>query len=102
MFSVAERAIFRNIITWDNAFQPKNKDNDWVELPGPASLWLRDYDYERFGWEVESDKCDAEAIYSFITDNAAQEETPPQYSGMLKSMVELRWKKGGEIDSFDV
>jgi hypothetical protein len=82
--------------------KPKGKDADWVELPGPSSLWPKSYDYERFGFAPESDKVGAESVYMFVTGDAGMEDVPPQFSGMLKSKTELRWKKGGEVDVFDV
>lgn len=89
------------MVAWDNAFQPKKMDAEWVELPGPASLWPKGYDYERFGWEAESSKSDANSVYNFVTSYAGVKDVPPQFSGMLKSKTELRWKKGGEVDMFD-
>ncbi len=44
MFTVLERAIWRNIAS--------GLDTEWVDLPGPAAWWLEDPEYyTAYGWD---------------------------------------------------
>jgi hypothetical protein len=43
-----ELALFRNISCW----LPAADAEEWVDFPGPATLWPDDYDLERFGFGV--------------------------------------------------
>lgn len=94
--------LFRNIIAWDTSFRPAKKSDKWVELPGPAWLWPDNYDFERFGWESTEGAMDAKGVYKFIVNRASVEETPKQFSSLLKSVSVLRWKRPGEVDFFDL
>lgn len=90
--------IFRNLTAWDSSLCR----GDQVKLPGPAWLWPDVYDFKGYGFEAEVNKIEAKEIYTFITKSGDKEEAPLAFGSMLKSVTELRWKKGGEEDEFDM
>jgi hypothetical protein len=83
----AVRAIFRNMATWMEGNVESTSEttvvadryNDWYTLPGPAEWWSDDYDYERFGFDVELD-IDGKYQRAF---EMIYEDTPSQAFDML-------------------
>lgn len=98
LFTLYERVIFRLLAPWSKSF---NRGNQF-QFPGPACFWPDDYDYFGHGFKPEDDQDAARSIYEFIRGNMGKEEVPQQFSCMLKSDTELRWKKHGELDPFDI
>lgn len=110
VFSPIDRVIFRNLFAWDTeAFW----DGKYMNLPGPAWLWPNGYDFKKFGFEPESEAKHAKSIWQSVMrshdylqmpdlrDKKEWYKIPVEFSNMLKSTTELRWKNVGEVDTWD-
>lgn len=65
MFTQIERAVWRNVSSWDSEFWV-DEDGTECKYPGPSCFWPEDYEYARYGWTPHDDGELAHEIFDLV------------------------------------
>jgi len=67
----------------------------WIQLPGPAWLWPKHYDFEKHGLVPERDAIVAKALFDMVY-YGNDETIPPGFFNVVESYTDFRMVSSSE------
>lgn len=86
-FTEGERAIFKNLSSWDCDDDAASPESSWYELPGPSDWWPENYDYRRHGFDVSAVNLRHQEALTLVLNDF--EEVPEVWNEVFPSETEL-------------